>query len=47
MAMMGTAITVAILATFMGICKVNDDNIVQAMRQAQAGISIRTCRSNC
>ena len=31
-----TAVTVAILATFMGICKVKDDNIVQAMQQAQA-----------
>jgi hypothetical protein len=30
------AITVATLATFMGICKVKDDNIVQAMQQAQA-----------
>ncbi|MGC4062288.1 MAG: DUF4337 family protein [Aquabacterium sp.] len=30
------AITVAVLATFMGICKVKDDNIVQAMQQAQA-----------
>jgi hypothetical protein len=30
------AVTVAILATFMGICKVKDDNIVQAMQQAQA-----------
>lgn len=30
------AITVAILATFMGVCKVKDDNIVQAMQQAQA-----------
>ena len=30
------AITVARLATFMGICKVKDDNIVQAMQQAQA-----------
>ena len=29
------AITVAILATFMGICKVKDDNIVQGMQQAQ------------
>jgi hypothetical protein len=29
------AITVAALATFMGICKVKDDNIVQAMQQAQ------------
>ena len=29
--------TVALLATFMGICKVKDDNIVQAMQQAQAG----------
>ncbi len=29
------AITVAVLATFMGICKVKDDNIVQAMQQAQ------------
>ncbi len=30
------AITVAILATFMGICKVKDDNICQAMQQDQA-----------
>lgn len=30
------AITVAVLATFMGICKVKDDNLVQAMQQAQA-----------
>jgi len=30
------AVTVAILATFTGICKVKDDNIVQAMQQAQA-----------
>jgi hypothetical protein len=30
------AITVALLATFMGICKVKDDNLVQAMQQAQA-----------
>ncbi len=30
------AITVALLATVMGICKVKDDNIVQAMQQAQA-----------
>jgi len=30
------AITVAVLATFMSICKVKDDNIVQAMQQAQA-----------
>jgi hypothetical protein len=31
------AITVALLlATFMGICKVKDDNIVQAIQQAQA-----------
>jgi hypothetical protein len=30
------AITVAILATFMGICKVKDDNIVQSMQQVQA-----------
>ncbi|MBS0446943.1 MAG: DUF4337 domain-containing protein [Proteobacteria bacterium] len=30
------ALSVAILATFMGICKVKDDNIVQAMQQAQA-----------
>lgn len=29
-------ITVALLATFLGICKVKDDNIVQAMQQAQA-----------
>ena len=27
------AVTVALLATFMGICKVKDDNIVQAMQQ--------------
>jgi hypothetical protein len=33
---MMVAITVALLATFMGICKVKDDNIVQAMQQAQA-----------
>ncbi|MEO8652919.1 MAG: DUF4337 family protein [Ramlibacter sp.] len=26
----------ALLASFMGICKVKDDNIVQAMQQAQA-----------
>ena len=30
------AVTVALLATFMGICKVRDDNLVQAMQQAQA-----------
>jgi len=30
------AIMVAILATFMGVAKVKDDNIVQAMQQAQA-----------
>ena len=30
------AITVARLATFLGVCKVKDDNIVQAMQQAQA-----------
>jgi len=30
------AISVALLATFMAICKVKDDNIVQAMQQAQA-----------
>lgn len=30
------AITVALLATFLGICKIKDDNIVQAMQQAQA-----------
>ena len=30
------AITVALLATFTGICKVKDDNIVQGMQQAQA-----------
>ncbi len=33
---MFVAITVAMLATFMGICKVKDDNIVQGMQQAQA-----------
>src|SRR5256885_1574207 len=30
------AATVALLATFLGVCKVKDDNIVQAMQQAQA-----------
>lgn len=30
------AITVALLATFMAVCKVKDDNICQAMAQAQA-----------
>ena len=30
------ALTVALLASFMGVCKVKDDNIVQAMQQAQA-----------
>ncbi|MEH2405907.1 DUF4337 domain-containing protein [Nostoc sp.] len=30
------AIAVALIATFMGICKVKDDNLVQAMQQAQA-----------
>ena len=30
------AVTVSLLATFMGVCKVKDDNIVQAMQQAQA-----------
>lgn len=30
------ALTVAVLATFMAVCKVKDDNIVQAMQQAQA-----------
>ena len=30
------AVTVALLATFMGICKVKDDNINQNMQQAQA-----------
>ena len=30
------AITVALLATFTGICKVKDDNICPAMQQAQA-----------
>lgn len=33
---MAVAVTVALLSTFMGICKVKDDNIVQAMQQAQA-----------
>jgi len=32
------AITVALLATFLGVCKVKDDNIVQAMQQAQAAM---------
>src|SRR6476659_8007545 len=30
------AVMVALLATFTGICKVKDDNNVQAMQQAQA-----------
>jgi hypothetical protein len=30
------ATTLALLATFMGVCKVKDDNIVQAIQQAQA-----------
>ena len=30
------AVTVAILATFLGICNVKDDNVVQAMLAAQA-----------
>lgn len=30
------AITVALVATFTGICKVKDDNLVQAMQQSQA-----------
>ena len=30
------AITIALLASFMAVCKVKDDNIVQAMQQAQA-----------
>jgi hypothetical protein len=30
------AITVALLATFLGICKVKNDNIVLGMQQAQA-----------
>ena len=30
------AVMVAMLATFLGICNVKDDNIVQAMQQAQA-----------
>lgn len=30
------AITIALLATFTGICKIKDDNICQAMQQAQA-----------
>lgn len=30
------AITVALLATFMSVCKVKDDSIVHAMQQAQA-----------
>lgn len=33
---MRVAVVVAILATFLGICKVKDDNINQAMQQAQA-----------
>jgi len=30
------AITVALLATFLGVCKIKDDNIVQAIEQAQS-----------
>lgn len=30
------AVTIALLATFLGLCKVKDDNIVQAMQAAQA-----------
>ena len=30
------ALTIALLASFMGVCKIKDDNIVQAMQQAQA-----------
>jgi hypothetical protein len=30
------AITIALLASFMAVCKVKDDNLVQAMQQAQA-----------
>jgi hypothetical protein len=30
------AIAVALLATFIGVCKIKDDNIVQGMQQAQA-----------
>jgi hypothetical protein len=30
------AVTVAILATFLGLCNVKDDNVVQAMQAAQA-----------
>ncbi|MFL6672652.1 MAG: DUF4337 domain-containing protein [Massilia sp.] len=33
---MAVAITVALLSTFAGVCKVKDDNIVQGMQQAQA-----------
>ncbi|WP_395408343.1 DUF4337 domain-containing protein [Pseudoduganella sp. UC29_106] len=33
---MRVAVVVALLATFMGICKVKDDNINQAMQQTQA-----------
>jgi len=29
------AVTVALLATFLGVCKIKDDNIVQEMQQAQ------------
>lgn len=30
------AITIALTSTFMGVCKIKDDNIVQAMQQSQA-----------
>ena len=38
----------ALLATFMGVCKVKDDNIVQAMQQAQTDrIDHWSYRHNC
>ena len=37
------AITVAILATFLGICNVKDDNVVQAMLAAQAEVIDQWC----
>ena len=39
------AISVALVATFMGICKVKDDNIVQAMQASQVERGARVLQS--
>ena len=39
------AITVALLATFMGVCKVKDDNIVQAMPVSYTHLTLPTIYS--